>query len=335
MKKDISPDLIRKYLNGQCTPQETVAVDEWYNSFDGDPDAVSMLSAKQQDELKATLIKKISANVKLLGQPELTLQREIFPLRKMIYYMSGIAAILLIVLLFTVFNQKTSHQNIVSDTAEQLSVTNLSKSIKKQILSDGSTVWLSPQSNIKYPKLFTGAQREVRMVGEAFFEVHKDHKHPFIIYSGGLVTRVWGTSFRIRAYKNIPTEVSVVTGKVSVHIPKQNSVGVMLFPNQKVTYLKDKDALKTDTRVKDVSMQIWQKTRLSFDNIPLNEVMKILNQKFDVSISTEDQHLSHFVLNADFTDLNLPAILEMLEKSLEITYQFDDKGIVLKSKNQL
>jgi transmembrane sensor len=334
MKKDISPELIRKYLNGQCTPQEAIAVDEWYNSFDGDSDGISMLSTKQRDELKAVLIKRIDANIKVLDQPELTGQKKVFPVKKMIYYVSGIAAMLLIALLLTVSNQKASHQSTVSATAEQLSVTNLTKSITKQILSDGSTVWLSPQSNITYPKLFTGAQREVRMVGEAFFEVHKDHQHPFIIYSGGLVTRVWGTSFRIRAFKNIPTEVSVVTGKVSVRIPKQNTAEVMLFPNQKVTYLKAKDALKTDKKAKDASMQIWQKARLSFDNVPLNEVMTILNKKFGVSISTEDENLGHFVLNADFTDQNLPAILEMMEKSLEVTYEFDEKGIVLKSKNQ-
>jgi len=334
MKKDISPELIRKYLNGRCTPAEAAAVDEWYNSFDGEPDAISMLSQKQQDELKAILIKKISANIKVLGQPGLASPGKTFPIRKMAYYLSGIAAILLITLLFTISNQKTSHQNIASVSTEQLSVTNLTKSITKQVLSDGSTVWLSPQSNITYPKMFTGAQREVHMAGEAFFEVHKDHKHPFIIHSGGLVTRVWGTSFRIRAYKNIPTEVSVVTGKVSVRIPKQSAPEVMLFPNQRVTYLEAKDALKTEKKAKDVSMQIWQKARLSFDNVPLNEVMKVLNKKFGVSISTGDEKLSHFVLNADFTDQNLPAILEMMGKSLEVTYEFDDKGILLKSKNQ-
>lgn len=334
MKKDISPELIRKYLNGQCTPRETLMVDEWYNSFDGEPDSISTLSQEQRDELKAILINKISANVQILGEPDINPQPKASPVRKIIYYLSGIAAMILIVMLITISKQKVSTPNISSATTGQMSVINLTKSIQKQVLSDGSIVWLSPQSSIKYPKFFTGHQREVQMDGEAFFEVHKDHKHPFIIYSGGLVTRVWGTSFRIRAYKNVATEVSVVTGKVSVRIPKQNAAEVMLFPNQKVTYLKAKDALKTDKKAKDASMQIWQKARLSFDNVPLNEVMNILNKKFGVSISTEDENLSHFVLNADFTDQNLPAILEMMEKSLEVTYEIDEKGIILKSKNQ-
>jgi transmembrane sensor len=62
--------------------------------------------------------------------------------------------------------------------------------------------------------------------------------------------------------------------------------------------------------------------------------MKILNKKFGVNISTADKSLSNFVLNADFTDQNLPAILEMMGKSLELTYEFNDTGITLKSKNQ-
>jgi len=334
MKKDISPELIRKYLNGQCTPQEAAAVEEWYNSFEDEPGDDAMLSSEQRDKLKAILMEKISANIKALGQPDIAIQNKIFPFRRIIYYLSGIAAILLIVFLFTISGQKAAHQNGVAVITEQLSVTNLTKSIKKQILPDGSTVWLSPQTNIKYPGKFAGVLREVSMSGEAFFEVRKDHAHPFIIYSGGLVTRVWGTSFRIRAYKNIATEVSVVTGKVSVRIPKQNGADVMLFPDQKVTYLKAGDVLKTDKKEKDASMKIWQKARLSFDNVPLAEVMKVLNKKFGVSIGTADEGLGHFVLNADFTDQNLPAILEMMEKSLEVTYEVDDKGITLKRKNQ-
>ncbi|MHB1178948.1 MAG: FecR family protein [Daejeonella sp.] len=333
MKKDISPELIRKYLSGQCTLQETVIVNEWYNSFEDEQDSISMLSFKQQDELKVIIRGRIKSNIRELDQQKQPIQRRISIRRNIIYYLSGFAAVVLIVLQMTVANHTMFNQDIVATTIEKMTVTNLTKSIQKQILSDGSIVWLSPQSKIKYPKMFAGRQREVHMIGEAFFEVHKDKNHPFIIYSGGVITRVLGTSFRIRAFKNIPTEISVISGKVSVGIPHEKTAEVVLFPNQKATYWKDKELLKKDEEEKTSPMRIWQKTTMAFDNVPLSQVMAALNKEFSVRISAEDGNLTHFLLKADFTEQNLPAILEMLEKSLNLTYKIDEEGIILNSKN--
>lgn len=333
MKKDISPELIRKYLSARCTPQETVIVNEWYNSFEDEHDSIAMLSPEQQEELKVIIRNRIKADIKMLEDRKQTIQRTNFPGRDVIYYLSALAAMLLIVLLTVFSNHEIFISNNVSAATEQIAVTNLTQSIQRQVLPDGSLIWLSPQGKIKYPIRFGGRQREVHMTGEAFFEVQKDQKHPFIIYSGGVITRVLGTSFRIRAYNNVPTEISVVTGKVFVRIPDGKAAGVMLLPNQKATYVKDNNLLKKDKEEKISPMRIWQKTTMSFDNVPLSAVIAALNKKFEVHISAADENLIHFLLKADFTDQNLPAILEMLGKSLNATYEIDNDIIILKIKN--
>ena len=84
-------------------------------------------------------------------------------------------------------------------------------------LSDGSSVLLQPNSKLSYPKIFIGNQRKVYLSGEAFFEISKNPKKPFFVYANEIVTKVVGTSFRIRAYSNQPNvEVLVRTGKVKV-----------------------------------------------------------------------------------------------------------------------
>lgn len=332
MKDNISPELIRKYLSGQCTLQEKVIVNEWYNSFEDEHDSISMLAFNQQDELKAIIRRRIKSNIRALDQQKQPVQKRI--LLRNVYYLSGLAAVVLIVLQMTLANRKTLNQNTLAAPIEKMTVTNSTKSIQKQILSDGSVVWLSPQSRIKYSKRFTGPHREVDMMGEAFFEVHKDQNHPFIIYSGGVITRVLGTSFRIRAFKNIPTEISVISGKVSVGIPHEKTAEVVLFPNQKATYWKDKELLKKAQEDKTSPMRIWQTTTMTFDNVPVSQVMAALNREFAVHISARDRTLSNLVLKADFTDQNLPAILEMLEKSLDLTYEIDEGEIILSSKKQ-
>jgi ferric-dicitrate binding protein FerR (iron transport regulator) len=209
----------------------------------------------------------------------------------------------------------------------------MTKTIQKLVLSDGSIVWLNPKSKVIYPHNFTSTLRKVQMQGQAFFEVSPDPRRPFIIYSGNVITRVWGTSFRIRAYENIPVEVSVLTGKVSVQLQTKEDAELILLPQQTATYLKADDLLKKGIEEKTSTMSIWQKETLTFDNEPIRDVIKVLNTQFKVNISTADEKLLDYVLKADFTDQSLPSILEMLRKSLNVENEISDDGIILYTDN--
>jgi transmembrane sensor len=318
--------LIQRYINGECTPDEITAVHEWYDSFEREQNPMDLLSTEQQLQLKKRLISRIRTNITSLDKTEGTPVDKRFLSPALIYSLSGIAATVLLVMGIIFFKYDFSHPPATTNMV----VVNMTKSIQKVALEDGSIVWLNPGSRIKYPKKFKGAQRNVQMEGEAFFEVTHDKSRPFTIYSDNLVTRVWGTSFRIRAYENNPAEVSVVTGKVSVRLQQQEGSEIMLLPNQKVTYLKKANVLKKETEQKTSVMRIWKKATLSFDNEPIKEVIKALNITFGVHISSPDEKLLNYALKADFTDQSLPSILEMLEKSLDLQYEINDKEIILK-----
>ena len=77
-------------------------------------------------------------------------------------------------------------------------------------LADGSVVWLNAGSRLRYPAAFARPQREVFLEGEAFFEVARDPKKPFLIHAGQSTTRVLGTSFSVRSYAREPAVVVVV-----------------------------------------------------------------------------------------------------------------------------
>ena len=68
------------------------------------------------------------------------------------------------------------------------------------VLEDGTTVWLNAATTFKFPSHFTGKKREVYLDGEAFFNVAKDKKHPFIVKSGKHKVKVLGTRFNVCAY---------------------------------------------------------------------------------------------------------------------------------------
>lgn len=330
MDKDYFRNLIQKYLNGNCTPEEISVVHEWYNSFEKEQDPIDILSSVQHEQLKQRLLTSIRTNIASLDTPS-----KRFIDRKnrswvSIYTLSGIAAMVILTIGIVFFNSNY-WINTKLPVAGSILVVNKTKSIHRLLLSDGSIVWLNPNSKVKYPKVFTTGKREIKMDGEVFFEVTPDAKRPFVIYSGNVITRVWGTSFRIRAYQNIPVEVSVVTGKVSLRLQKKEDYEIMLLPNQKATYLKNDNSLKTEENVDSV-MGMWQKASMSFDNEPIEEVIKVLNRQFQVHISSRDEKLLKYVLNADFTGQNLPSILEMLEKSLDVEYEMSNQEILLNKK---
>lgn len=220
-------------------------------------------------------------------------------------------------------------------------INNKTLAIRKEVLPDGSTVWINPNTSLSYPAKF-GKLREVSMKGEAYFEVTKDHAHPFVVTSGSVLTKVWGTSFRIRSIPGEKdTKVSVLTGKVSVSIPVKKGISgflkqtspneVMLLPKQEATYQQaDHQLLKTPiSPVSDV--YIWNKSALSFENTRLSEIVEKLNEHYHVKIQIEGAQLYQRKLTADFNGKNLADILELICKSLHTNYSKEAGKITLRT----
>jgi transmembrane sensor len=176
-------------------------------------------------------------------------------------------------------------------------------------------------------------------VGECFFEVTKSANRPFIINSNSIITKVWGTSFRIRDINKCEiTDVSVVTGRVSVKIkdktgtitPQLEEGEVMLYPNQKVTFHRKERILKTQKESNQSSVHIWNRVNLNFEGVPLKTIIPVLNSKYNARIKVENAELNNYMLTADFDGFNLPEILDALKKSLNIQYEMKDATILLK-----
>lgn len=325
MKTKPSAEILEKYFKGECSEAEIAGINAWYASFEPDLDDISTLPQKEVELLKQLMWKNVSDNIKNNHAAGISRRRSGW--RSPIYWISGAAAMLL--LLFFIERQVKDQDTIIQQPQKILVETAINRTgtIKKITLSDNSTVWLSPKSTLTYLKKFTAHQRQVTLTGEAFFEITKDTKRPFSIYSGNLITKVWGTSFRIRSFSaDQTTKVNVLTGKVSVivaasketksHLNKE----VMLLPEQEAVYDKNLDRLKKNEKMKDISIGIWKKTNLSFNNTQLRDVFKVLSKNFNVKISSDDERINSDFLKADFTNENLPAIMEMLQTTLNVTY---------------
>ncbi|MEO8886142.1 MAG: FecR family protein [Mucilaginibacter sp.] len=106
---------------------------------------------------------------------------------------------------------------------------------ERLVLPDGTTVTLNSGTTFKFPLSFGDKNREVYLNGEAFFEVHKDREHPFIIHTKKMNVRVLGTVFNIKSYDNeSQSETSLIHGSIEVTLNDRVSDRIILKPREKL-----------------------------------------------------------------------------------------------------
>lgn len=177
------------------------------------------------------------------------------------------------------------------------------------VLPDQSRVTLREGATIRYPRVFSGAERHVSLRGEAFFEITPDAERPFLVDAGDAIVEVLGTSFNV-ACGNDEALVTVASGKVQLsdaRTPLKNSI--VLTPG-KQGRLK-KGVISTDIVSSD-SYLYWKTGKLSFREEPFRNVIKELGDmghttiKFDpampaaqrsqlIDISFKDQDLEEML----------------------------------------
>ena len=214
---------------------------------------------------------------------------------------------------------KTSLIEQVNNTAEK----------QRIVLPDGSSVMLEKNSKISFSSTFTGNKREVFLTGEAFFEVTHNTQKPFIVYTNEVTTKVLGTSFRIKAYRNESTIlVAVKTGKVSVAVKEKETT--VLRPNQQVIYNKSQENLRKELVEKPYILIPKPATSFfSFDNTPLREVFEKMKMSYGIDIIFDEMQLSGCNLTADLEEESLYDKLNLICKTLNLDYKIIDGQIVI------
>ncbi len=216
------------------------------------------------------------------------------------YYQYAAAAVIAIILGFGVWFWPQSH------TTKELVVTTGSK-LDSIRLNDGSVVYLAANSSFKYPEHFGGKIRAVTLLkGDAFFKVARDKKHPFVITSAQVKTKVLGTSFHISLSKE-RVSVTVSTGHVCVYTKNQVA---FLKPNENAVYAGLK--LKKQ-RINDMSLYGWYKKDVELNNVNLDQVFTLLNFKYGTSFEPEDAQILSMRMTLYIKDgLPLQKILEQI-----------------------
>lgn len=152
-------------------------------------------------------------------------------------------------------------------------------------LSDGTRIVLGANSRLTYPRSFTlDAPREVRLSGEARFEVAHDANHPFWVISGEMRTEVLGTVFDVNAYPGSRARVILYEGHVRIgHQQEQLDI----HPGQQAVLQDNRHLNITSVNLRQAGS--WTEGLFDYDNMPLGEVMKHIGTWYNVSITAQSE----------------------------------------------
>ena len=165
----------------------------------------------------------------------------------------------------------------------------------KVILDDGTEVWLNAGSKLQYPDEFTETERIVTLEGEAYFHVSRDTKHPFIVKSGTVETRVLGTEFNIRSYPQEERHVTLVSGSVLVR-DSQKENELQLEPGQNVA-LDANGQLLIPNNVDVNEFIAWKDNLFCFREAKLKDIMKAIGRWYNLSIIFTDESAMDYHFN--------------------------------------
>lgn len=148
-------------------------------------------------------------------------------------------------------------------------------------LLDGTKVWLNAASSLSYPVAFNSTERRVKINGEAYFEVAKNKRQPFVVEANGTEVKVLGTHFNVSAYDDDPSvKTTLLEGSVKV---SKNNIETMLTPGKQAIAFNNTDNIKVLNADAEGAVA-WKNGYFNFNNEDITTVMKTLARWYDIEV---------------------------------------------------
>jgi transmembrane sensor len=264
----------------------------------------------------------------------------------------AVSGFLLLTLGFLFFNARNTIPTIPKPVWEVVTRNGTRTNL---LLPDGSIVWLNSGSRLEYDSLYGRRLREVTLSGEAYFDVVKNPKKPFIIHTGKINIRVLGTVFNVKSYPGEKTvETSLIKGSIEVTFSSIHSKKIILKPNQKLVIerteinsnsnhivttsmpfsIQQLGRIGTDSAIAEIG---WMQNRLYFNDMSFHDLLKTMERKYGVSFQLADTSLDAIHFTGSFQDETVTQALDALrltaEKSTEdFTYDVQGNQVFIHNK---
>ena len=195
-------------------------------------------------------------------------------------------------------------------------------------LSDGTNVWVNACSELVYPASFTEKTRSVSIKGEAYFDVAKDEKHPFIVQTEQCDIKVLGTEFNVQTDEsgNI-FSAALLEGSIELTDKSNRNETVMLTPMTQAAWENGKMAIDS---IRDLDAFRWKEGLICFENIRFADLMKRFEKTYDIRILIQNNALEDYQCSgkcrvSDGVDF----ILQVLQRSRPFTFSRNEDNTII------
>ena len=311
--------LFKKFLSKTATADEQKALNDWIASNEELQDWIENQLDNSTEDIDAStqsaILEKIHEKIGVQNKPT-------FVLPGWVKAVAAVALILLMVgnaVLYVRSNQQTEtrYAEIGALRGQKASLT----------LPDGTKVTLNSESTLKYSTDYNQSERIVQLEGEAFFEVAKNQKIPFVVKAGKLAIEAKGTAFNVKAYpeeKYIST--TLTEGIVEVKTPGEL---IAMRPNERVEYYCDQQTASL-IKIDDAKNSIgWMNDQLSFDNATLDELAKDLSRIYNIVIEFSSESLKDQRFTGTISNNSLQSVLRILSLTSPVQYKIQDDKVIL------
>ncbi len=325
--------LIVGWLDGNLTGAEQAELLQW---MEQSPENAAQV-ARKKDNWQASLQKaaEFAETGKEWGRFKSAVENRIKEKKrqqqKVVRLVSGIAAVLLVGFISGFLFVKYTQQNPIYITA-----TAPAGSVAQLVLSDSTVVYLNASSQLTYCPEGKSRNREVTLNGEAWFDVAKNKKNPFVVHTPACDVNVTGTQFNVKAYA---TENQVVTTLEEGEVMLSSAAGyqlarpIHLKPGEQAVI--DRSANKA--LVKKVETRYftsWKNNKLMFINMNIKELIVTIERKFGVEIEVTDPGILKYHYTGTLKNESVLEVMELIKHTLPIDYSVDGQVIRIVKTNK-
>ncbi len=309
-------DIMLRFLNGETSDEEARKLQDWIAESTSNRDEFEQTQRLWTDSADAALLpvdtEKAWHNVRAQTIERQAKVVRMFPWKRAI---AVAASIILIVGGYYFFNQASE-----TKWDETLAENN-----NKQItLPDGTTIALRKGSKLSVPDNYGEGKREVKIEGEAYFEVKHDAQNPFAALTGKSIIRDIGTAFLIHSSDTLE-EVTVLEGEVSFAAKEQTAKALILKAGESAR-------LKNDVPQKEIAdtanVLSWNSGILNFNNTPLSLVAGDLEDYYGVSVEVPAD-LGSVQITAEFRQEALEQVLKELQMFTGLKFERRGEAVVI------
>ena len=309
-------EILHRYFGKELTPSEEHEIEVWSaqspeNQKKFEDSRISYLDLKGLTYYRNTEAEKVDESWKQFKREnQVAGQKKSFTVLK---YAASIAVFISVLLAIYLYQNRV----------EEIMVSSLEE-VQDTRLSDGSLVSLNLGSTVLYDEPFQNNERRLRLSGEAWFQVERMPKMPFVVEAGETEVRVLGTTFFVNAQDD-RVLVTVEEGKVLVSFQGLHQI---VQTGESVSLdLQKKELVEVNDRTGVTTF--WKTRMLIFDQTPIEEVINQVNEVYNASIQLEGE-MDKCALTVAFNDESLENILEVVSSTLGYEIVEEQGSYILK-----